>query len=79
MGIREDDRPVISTSIGMTQTEFDLLIELLRVFDQARSHFVYEICEPSVRRFINAMRIRYEEEQEARMPWAEYASRPHAE
>jgi hypothetical protein len=58
----------------MTQTEFDLLIELLRVFDQARSHFIYEICEPSVRRFINAMRIRYEEEQDARMPWAEYKS-----
>ena len=65
---------MISTSIGMTQTEFDLLIELLRVFDQARIHFIYEICEPSVRRFINALRIRYEEERDVRMPWAEYKS-----
>ncbi len=71
-GIREDDRPVISTSIGMMQTEFDLLVELLRVFYQARSHFIYEICEPSVKRFINAQRIRYEEEQNVRMPWADY-------
>ncbi len=72
--VREDDRPVISISISMTQTEFDLLVELLRVYDQARSHFIYEICEPSVKRFLNAMRIRYEEEQNGRMPWAEYKS-----
>ena len=51
-GVQENDRPVISTSISMTQTEFDLLVELLRVYDQARSHFIYEICEPSVKRFI---------------------------
>ncbi len=57
---------MISTSLGMTQTEFDLLIELLRVFGQARSHFIYKICEPSVKRFINAQRIRYEEEQNAK-------------
>jgi hypothetical protein len=28
-GIREDDRPIINTGIGMNQTEFDLLVELL--------------------------------------------------
>jgi hypothetical protein len=56
----------------MTQTEFDLLSELLRVFDQARSHFIFEVCEPSVRRFLNAMRIHHEEENDVRMPWAEY-------
>jgi hypothetical protein len=49
-GIREDDRPIIiNTGLGMNQTEFDLLVELLRVYDQARSHFIYEICEPSVK------------------------------
>ncbi len=51
-GVQENDRPVISTSISMTQTEFDLMVELLRVYDQARSHCIYEICEPSVKRFI---------------------------
>ncbi len=71
-GVKEDDHPVLSICLNMTQTEFDLLLELLRVFDQARSHFVYEICEPSVKRFLNATRIRFEEEQDGRMPWSEY-------
>jgi hypothetical protein len=73
-GITEEDRPLLVTSIGMTQTEFDLLSEFLRVYDQARSHFVFEICDPSVKRFLNAHRIRFEEEEDARMPWAEYKS-----
>ena len=34
--VEEDDRPLLVTSVSMTQTEFDLLSELLRVFDQAR-------------------------------------------
>jgi hypothetical protein len=72
--IREDDRPVLNTSLSMTQTEFDLLAELLRVYDHARCHFIYEICEPGVKRFLNAMRIRHEEEQDERMPWASYKS-----
>ncbi len=71
-GITEEDRPLLLTSIGMTQTEFDLLAEFLRVYDQARSHFIFEICDPSVKRFLNANRIRFEEEENARMPWAEY-------
>ena len=68
----KEDRPLLVTCVGMTQTEFDLLSEFLRVFDQARSHFVFEICEPSVKRFLNAQRIRFEEEEDARMPWSEY-------
>ncbi len=37
----------------------------------ARSHFVYEICEPPTKRFLNALRIR-EEEGGDRMPWLAY-------
>ncbi len=70
--VEEEDCPLLATSISMTQTEFDLLSELLRVFDQARSHFIFEVCEPSVKRFLNAMRIHHEEENDARMPWIEY-------
>ncbi len=69
--IEEKDRILLQTGLEMTLTEFDLLQTLIRVFDHARSHFVYEICEPSTRRFLNAHRIRYEEIA-ARMPWAEY-------
>jgi hypothetical protein len=70
--VTEEDRPLLITCVGMTQTEFDLLFEFLRVYDQARSHFIFEICEPSVKRFLNAHRIRFEEEEDARMPWGEY-------
>jgi hypothetical protein len=69
--VEEKDRMLLQTGLEMTLTEFNLLQTLIRVFDHARSHFVYEICEPSTRRFLNAHRIRYEEAAE-RMPWAEY-------
>ncbi len=61
------------TGVEMMHTEFDLLITLGRVYDHARSHFVFEICEPPVKRFLNARRIRHEEGGE-RMPWALYKS-----
>jgi hypothetical protein len=65
------DRPVVAMGVSMTLTEYDILRILLRVFDHARSHFVFEICEESVRRLLNATRIRYEEGGD-RMPWASY-------
>ncbi len=68
------DRPVMTmTGLDMTQTEFDLLETLIRVHDEARSHFVSEICDPPVKRFLNATRIRHEEES-GRMPFALYRS-----
>ena len=59
--ITEADRAVVMTGVDMTRTEFDLLCTLLRVFDHSRSHFIFEICEPSTKRFLNALRIREEE------------------
>ncbi len=59
--VTEVDRPVLMTGFEMTRTEFDLLLTLTRVYDHARSHFVFEICEPSTKRFLNALRIRHEE------------------
>jgi hypothetical protein len=67
------DRAVLMTGVKMTRTEFDLLQTLVRVFDHARSHFVFEVCEPSAKRFLNALRIRFEENGE-RMPWVLYKS-----
>ena len=69
----EEDRPVLDTCLEMTQTEFALLETLVRVYDQARCHFVFEICEPAVKRFLNAIRIR-QEENGARMPFSLYLS-----
>jgi hypothetical protein len=69
----EDDRPVLETCLEMTQTEFTLLETLIRVYDHARSHFVYEICDPAVKRFLNAARIRHEKNG-GRMPFSLYRS-----
>ena len=69
--VTELDRAVLLTGIDMTRTEFDLLRTLTRVYDHARSHFVFEICEPATKRFLNALRIR-EEEGGDRMPWSLY-------
>ncbi len=62
---------LLLTGVDMTRTEFDLLTTLTRVYDHARSHFVFEICEPPTKRFLNALRIR-EEEDGGRMPWFLY-------
>jgi hypothetical protein len=69
--VNVNDRALLMTGTEMTRTEFDLLLTLIRVFDHARSHFVFEICEPSTRRFLNALRIRHEEGGD-RMAWIRY-------
>jgi hypothetical protein len=71
--VAEVDRPVMMTCLDMTQTEFDLLETLIRVYDAARSHFVFEICDPPVKRFLNATRIRFEEDSIC-MPFSLYKS-----
>ncbi len=71
--ITEEDRPSLTTCLEMTETEFALLETLIRVYDQARCHFVSEICEPPVKRYLNAIRIRVEEDTE-RMPFSLYRS-----
>jgi hypothetical protein len=65
--------PVLDTCLDMTQTKFALLETLIRVYDLARCHFVFEICEPAVKRFLNATRIRHEENGD-RMPFSLYRS-----
>ena len=67
------DMPTLTSCLEMTQTEFALLETLVRVYDHARSHFVSEICDPPVKRYLNAIRIRAEEAGE-RMPFSLYRS-----
>jgi hypothetical protein len=71
--VSEGDKPTLITCLEMTHTEFALLETLITVYDQARSHFISEICEPSVKRYLNAVRIRVEENTE-RMPFSLYRS-----
>jgi hypothetical protein len=71
--LTEKDRPTVAMGSLMTVIEYDVYTTLLRVYDHARSHLIFEICEEPVRRFLNATRIRYEdEEDDERMPWSLY-------
>ncbi len=69
--VAETDRAVLMTGVEMTRTEFDLFLTLTQVYDHSHSHFIFEICEPSTKRFLNALRIRHEEGG-VRMPWSLY-------
>jgi hypothetical protein len=37
--------------------EFVIIDECLRVFDRSLCHFVFDMCQPQVRRFLNAARV----------------------
>jgi hypothetical protein len=71
--VTNEDMPTLTACLEMIQTEFALLETLVRVYDHARSHFISEICEPSVKRYLNAIRIRVEENED-RMPFSLYRS-----
>jgi hypothetical protein len=69
----QEDRSSMDVILEMTHTKFSLLETLVRVYDHARSHFIFEICEEAVKRFLNARRIRFEDNEE-RMPFVQYRS-----
>ncbi len=69
----DEDMPTLTACLEMTLTEFALLETLVWVYDHARSHFVSEICETSVKRYLNAIRIRIEENGD-RMSFSLYRS-----
>jgi hypothetical protein len=71
--VTNEDMPTLTSCLEITQTEFALLETLVRVYDHARSHFISEICEPSVKRYLNAVRVRVEENGD-RMPFSLYRS-----
>jgi hypothetical protein len=73
--VTNEDLPTLTSCLEMTQTEFALLETLVRVYDHARSHFVSEICDPPVKRYLNlnAIRIRVEETGD-RMPFSLHRS-----
>ena len=44
----------------MNTTEFQIFRKMTEVYDLARSHFVFEIVDPQVKRFLNAERLKAE-------------------
>jgi len=55
--IVEADRAVLKMYGQLTDQEFVIIDEYLRVFDRSLCHFVFDICQPQVRRFLNAARV----------------------
>jgi hypothetical protein len=57
----------------MEQTELLIYTKMMEVYDQARSHFLFDIVELQVKRFLNAERLKAEAEHPPRtLSYAEY-------
>ena len=44
----------------MDNTEVQIYFKMVEVYDLARSHFLFDIVDPQVRRFLNAERLKAE-------------------
>ena len=57
----------------MDATELQIYTKMLEVYDKARSHFLFEIVELQVKRYLNAERLKAEAEQQPRiLAYVEY-------
>jgi hypothetical protein len=69
----ETDRAAVLSLCGMDATELQIYTKMMEVYDRAKSHFLFDIVEVQVERFLNAERLRAEAEQPARVLfYAEY-------
>ena len=57
----EDDRAALLSLCEMDHTELGIYQKMLEVYDKARSHFLFEIVELQVKRYLNAERLKAEE------------------
>ena len=58
--IAETDRAALLSICSMNNTELLIYLKMIEVYDIARSHFLFEIVEPQVKRFLNAERLKAE-------------------
>ncbi len=59
--ILEADRAAILSICSMSDTELHILyLKMVEVYDLARSHFLFKIVDPQVKRFLNAERLKAE-------------------
>ena len=69
----EADRTVLTSYCELNLGEFNIFDEFVRVFDTARSHFVFEVVTPQVKRYLNAARITAESAAHpVPLKWADY-------
>jgi hypothetical protein len=56
----ESDRTALLSICSMSTTEIQIYFKMVEVFDLARSHFLFDIVDPQVKRFLNAERLKAE-------------------
>jgi hypothetical protein len=54
----EADRATLMSICSMDATELQIYLKMIEVYDLARSHFLFDIVEPQVKRFLNAERLK---------------------
>ena len=71
--IVEADRAAVLSLCDMDQTELQIYQKMMDVYDKARSHFLFDIVELQVKRFLNAERLKAEAETTPRaLSYVEY-------
>jgi hypothetical protein len=65
--LKETDRAALFSLCDMDLTELQIYTKMVEVCDKARSHFLFDIVELQVKRFLNAERLKAEAEVPARV------------
>jgi hypothetical protein len=63
----EADRTALLSLCNMDSTELLIYTKMLEVYDKAQSHFLFDIVDPQVKRYLNAERLKAEAEHPVRM------------
>jgi hypothetical protein len=63
----EADRVTALSLCGMDATELQIYTKMMEVYDRAKSHFLFDIVEVQVKRFLNAERLKAEAEHPSRI------------
>ncbi len=71
--IKEADRAALLSLCDMDLTELQIYSKMVEVYVRARSHFLFDIVEAQVKRFLNAERLKAEAENPVRvLSYGEY-------
>jgi hypothetical protein len=63
----EDDKVALLSLCDMDHTELQIYAKMIEVYDRARSHFLFEIVELQVKRYLNAERLKAQAEANPRV------------
>ena len=63
----EADRAALLSLCDMDSTELLIYTKMHEVYDKAQSHFLFDIVDPQVKRYLNAERLKAEAESPAKV------------